>query len=506
VSEGLLTAPVKPAYWSHPPYKVTIGDEVAGIAEQANFAPFPEQRKLLDVAFGLDERGKSAAFEVACIACRQNIKTGFLKQCGLGWLFLKRDLDVVWSAHEWDAVNEAVADFDEMIGGSDYLRRRIRKFNTAERDSEVISRTGTRILFKTRTPGAGRALTGDKTVLDEFYAAKPAHLGALVPTMAARSMKGDPQLFYGSSGARPESDVLRALVKRGRAGTSKSLLYCEFCAPPPAIACDLGADCRHELDTPGCGCDKPEMVRQANPAVGFLIDLAYILDKERPSMPPAEYGRERMGWHDPGEQDDEVLPLAEWAAGADPDSEPRGRVALAVVFTARQDAAVVGLCGRRADGRLHVEVANYQAGTSWPRRWLASRYQTENDHYPPVATAIDQYAFEKTLIGKLESDGIDVMPLDGGDVSAAYGEFVEALSRLEIVHRSQDELTTALFGATTRDIGDAGRAWGRRKSRDPKTGRGAVEIAPIVAVTNAMYAFLQNEPEDEYDEPGVWVI
>lgn len=517
---GALTA-VEPAFLHVPPYDYTDGDQVAGLCDEAHFGPDPEQRLCLDAMFARNQAGKSVAYETVLVGARQNFKTAVEMQASLGWLFLFKADPVVWTGQEWDVIGRHFHQIDLIISGYSWLSRQVRYVHRGERDQEIGLKSGATLLFKTRTPDGGAGLTGEKVVLDEGWKVTPEHISGLLPTLSARSITGDPQVVYGSSAAHTESSVLRDLVSRGRAaatdprvGEAESrLVLVEFCAPPPAVACRLGDRCDHGRSTPGCGCDNPEYWRMGNPAMGRRISREHIAI-ERRSWPPAVFGRERMGWHDPGEGEDDMSLLADWATSADAGSEPRSRVGLAVAFTSKRDRAAIGLVGRRSDGRLHVEVANYQAGTNWVVPWITRRcYDPEfadSPHYPPVIVAVDRNGHEKTVIGPLREAGIEVMELDYQDVTSAYAEFVDALTdRHDLVHRDlgddgeADELTTELFSASTRDVGDAGKAWGRRKSRD---GRHGAEIAALVAVTNALHGFLEHEPDDETDEPGVWVM
>jgi hypothetical protein len=211
-------------------------------------------------------------------------------------------------------------------------------------------------------------------------------------------------------------------------------------------------------------------------------------------LPPSEFGRERMGWWDEPEDAREVIPLLEWAACADPRSEPDPPVAFAVVFSSDRARAAVGLAGRRSDGLLHVEVAEYRAGTSWVVPWLTDRVAKHD----PCAVVVDPGSYEGSLIPELEEAGIEVTKPGARDVAAAYGMFLDAVTDSgELRHRSQDDLTLALAGATTRDIGDSGMAWGRRKS--------GVDISPLVAVTLALWGHSVKAPALS-GEPGAWVI
>jgi len=469
--------------------------------------PDDNQRVLLNGIHALDERDRSVAFEVVLIACRQNIKTSTLEMSALGWLFLFNVNLIVWTAHRWDAVDETVLRFDEMISGRPWLARQVRQFNRARRQVEITTRRGGRMMFATRTAGSGRALTGEKVIIDEGWKAKVAHTGGLIPTMSARSMTGDPQILYGSSAAHPDSEVLHPLIRRGRAAAAggkaaeleRRLMYAEWCAPPPAEACQLGDDCAHALDVPGCGCDNPVMVGKANPAHGRRISMEFILGSERRSMDPHEYGRERMGWHDHPASMPEVIGLADWAEGLDPKSEPAGTVALAVVYTSDKRRACIGLAGRRADGGWHVEIADYLDNTGHvTQRVKQIISKAAKRGVDVLGPAVDGRAHEQACIKPLTAARVDVVTMKTGDVTEAYGGFFEAVTQARNVHhRGQEELTVAMAAAGARQVGDAGEAWGRKGSGQ--------EIAPVVAVTNAMWLFAEREPQTGV-EPGAWAL
>lgn len=536
MATGLAEAPrlVAPAYAHIPDGAGTLGPEVAGLCEEASFGPFPEQRLALDGIFARDRRGRSVAFESWLIAARQNIKTGTMKQATLGWAFLLGEDPIIWTAHEWDpTLNEAFRDLEELIGGYRWLARQVLFVHAAERAMKIGLRNGARILFKTRTKGSGRGIAGAKTILDEGWALSAAQLGALLPTMAARSLHGDPQILGGSSGAREDSAALHEVIERGRAASTdtraarlaRRLLYLEWCAPPPAVACDRGAKCDHGKTTAGCGCDKPEIVRLANPSVGRLISMEFLAD-ERQALPVAEWCREQMTWHEAPPGASKVIPLTDWAAALDEASEPAGPVMLTVVYSRNARNAAIGLAGRRPDRGWHVEVADEvtPSQVGFRVREIIARAASEGRTVAqPVG--VDGNAFEKDCIPKLEQrltfddataglkdlerkrleplrehwpETVAVRVLTTGDVAAAFVGFRDSLTEAhDLFHRGQDALTMALVGATARDVGDAGQAWGRKRSD--------ADIECLVAVTYARWLHEQECPVAEA-EPGAWVL
>jgi hypothetical protein len=518
-----------PAYSHIPRGDWTRGDEVAGLAAEANYAPDRDQKVILDGLFAGENRtGKSSASSAALIAPRRNLKTSSIIMAVLGWLFLLHLPEVVWTAHEWAAVDKAFGDIEGLISGSRWLTRRVRNVEKAERSKSISTFRGGCVTFRTRTPGGGRSLDGEKIVIDEAWAVRNAHMGSLLPLMAARSMTGDPQIVYGSSAAKADSEVLHPLITAGRwasttlagARRERRFLYCEFCAPPPETACDRGAKCTHELDVPGCGCDKPVMLLAANPALGRRISLEYILDTERQRMPPAEFARERMGWHDEPETEVKVITLARWGELADPGSEPAGAVTLSVVYSRDWDRAIVGLAGMRADGNWHTEIAKVVT----PAQVVATVGQViaraSRTDRPVCAVGVDGQGFESECIkGLLDlrevflpEDGPDAAPvlvkinaakpddlewswgrpvilvkMTAPQVATAYSGFVTSVTKSgNLRHRGQDEVSAALEGAVPREVGDSGKAWGRRKS--------GADIAPLVAITQARWLHEEKAP------------
>lgn len=472
---------VKPAYYSVPEWHDTAGPEVAELNEIAGYGPDPEQRMLLDATFAVDKRGLSVAFEVAAICSRQNLKTGWFKQTGLGWLFVTEEPLVVWSAHEFATVQEDFQDLEQLVTGSDILRKRVKRIHRTNGDEAIELITGARMVFRTRTKGGGRGLSGRKVGLDEGFALKPEHMGALLPLVSAQP---DPQVLYGSSAGLPESAVLRGVRDRGRAGDDPRLAYLEWCAPPPVEACRDGDACSHALDAEGCGCDDPELWQRANPAMGRRISRENIA-AERRALPPTEFGRERMGWwDDPVEGVSPITPQA-WGERADPESRVEDPVAFAVDVTPDRTRAAIGVAGRRTDGRHHGELAYHQAGTGW----VVDQIVESATRQGACSVALDPSGPAGAFVQELQERGFSTDPGPGEwrlhlvsarEHAQACGALTDDVANDRWRHPDQAPLNAALSGAVARPLADAW-AWSRRNS--------GVDISPLVAVTLARHSF-----------------
>lgn len=486
---------VDPAYANFPVWSETLGPEVADLCELADYGPDPEQRLALDALFALGPDGvKPAMFEFAVIAARQNLKTALLKMAALGWLFVTDQELIVWSAQEMDTTREAFRDLVILIQNCPPLAERLADGPTngimSGNGKEMIELApseacpeGQRIKFKARTTSGGRGLSGDKVILDEAFALKPDHMGALMPTLSTRP---EAQIVYGSSAARPESDVLRALVERGRStdsGVRSRLGYLEFCAPEGV--CEDG-ECTHFPGFPGCAMDKREFVQLANPAAGRRISWEYLA-AERQSLPPAEYGRERLGWHDKPEAAAAPLISPElWASLLDEGSAPQDPVSFGVYVNRDRSQCAIGVAAYRADGLVHVGIVPAVQGRSVESLpgtgWIPGRVAELFERWKPCATVIDDKSAAASSITAIEEAGVEVLTTSAMDMAKACGNFYEFVTEKKIRHTGSAYLAASVAAGRRRDLADSW-AWDRKD--------GASDITQLVAVTLALHGLIE---------------
>ena len=275
---------LEPTWLSHPVYVETFGPEVADLSALAGMTPDPEQELLLDLTFAFGLNGKSAAFEIDVIAARQNLKTGFILQAELGWLYITRERLIVHSAHEMSTTEEAFLDLATLIEDTPALAADL-KPTRSERPGifegngrwsihlRTLEHGQQRIKYKARTKGGGRGLTGNKVVLDEAFALLPTHMGALLPTLAAVP---DPQVVKASSAGKVGSTVLIEARDRGRAGQSGRQVYAEWGDKQAGQGCAAGDRCTHETTVPGCALDDEKRWKTIMPALGRRVTVETV--------------------------------------------------------------------------------------------------------------------------------------------------------------------------------------------------------------------------------------
>lgn len=471
MTQSSLGSLVEPAFRSVPAHLETLGPEVATICEMAGFAPDPEQQMCLDAMFAIDSRGRTAAFEFGVVCPRQNMKTGLLKMAVLGWLFVTEQRLIVWSAHEMKTTKEAFRDLEELIKGSPALRSRLAPTPTegiyhGNGEESIELATGQRVMFKARTHGGGRGLTGDKVILDEAMYLEDSHMGSLLPTMAARP---DPQVCYAGSAGLEKSDVLRDIRDRGRSGADPSLAYFEWAVDRGG--CEING-CMHELEAVGCALDDESKWAKSNPALGRRI-LRDTLRAMRRAMPPTEFAREFLSWWDDPGMSSHVFGATNWAACATHEPDPPV-AAIGLAVSLDLEWGSIGAAGRRGDGRINVGSVKRERGTTWLVA-EAKRIQDEHD----CDVIVDEKCPDASLIPALEDAGVRVTVAKMNDYIEACSEFVNGVKDKLITHQHTTELDNAIKAAAWRMVGDR-KVWGRKQS--------SADISMLEAVTLARWA------------------
>lgn len=232
-----------------------------------------------------------------------------------------------------------------------------------------------------------------------------------------------------------------------------------------------------------------------NPALGTRIDPAHM-ENELRAMPARSFAVELLNvgdWPDPDPDASRKIGAEAWLACADASSEPRGPVCFSFDVPPSRGSCAVAAAGWRGDGAAHVEVVELRAGTGW----VAARVAELVGRHRAVGVVVAKASPAASLLTKVEAalevtdlpvderTGRRVRVVETQEQARACGEFFDAVEQLGLRHLGTTELTAAVRGAETRPLGDAW-LWSRSSS--------AVNIAPLVAVTNALWGLATIEP------------
>lgn len=458
-----------------PQYVSSAGEEALELCEMAGLELDPWQALVLTHSLGERADGRWAAFEVGVNAARQNGKDEILLARETTGLFLLGERLIIHSAHMFDTSLEHFRRLLELIEATPDFDRRVKRVSRSHGEEGIELRGGQRIRFRTRTKGGGRGFSGDLVLLNEAMDLTESSHAALLPTMAARSIDGNPQVWYaGSSVDKTVHDngiVFSRVRERGIRGDSEALAYFEFSAEardeegreltPDRVPLELLED--------------PAAWAQANPGLGIRISHEHV-ERELDSMDARTFAVERLGIGDwpVTARGAGIIDMARWDALADPESQALDPVCFAFDVSPDRSWASVSAGGLRADGKFHGEVVEHRRGTGW----LPKRLGDLRARWSPSAILCDGASPAAALLRRLEELGLEVEVVSANEHAQACGMLFDLVEQDELRHLGTDELRSAVRGAATRPLGEAW-AWKRTAS--------SADISPLVAVTLAVF-------------------
>jgi hypothetical protein len=448
----------------------------------------PWEALVLRESLGERPDGRWSAFEVGLVVPRQNGKGSILEAREIAGLFLLDEKLLVHSAHEFATSLEHFRRIKELVEGTPEFSRRVKKngIKNSHGEEGIELTGGQRIRFRTRTKGGLRGFSGDFIAFDEAMDLPESAHGAILPTLSAKSILGNPQVWYTASAVdqwvHEHGVVLSRVRERGIEG-DPSLAYFEWSAK---------ADGPQEV---GELAQNLTAQAQANPGLGIRISAEHI-EMERRSMDPRTFAVERLGvgdWPRTDGFDVQIIAPEVWAGIADPASEVQDPVRFAFDVSPDRSAAAIAIAGKRSDGLSHFEVVERGRGTGWVAKRVSELVE-KHEADKPICDGIGPAG---SLVGQLEELNIEVETVNAREHAEACGAFFDACDQQSARHLDQASLNSAIKGAAQRRLGDAW-AWSRKSS--------SVEITPLVACTLAFWGASRDSGESVYNDREMLVL
>lgn len=520
-----------PAYHYSPPYRFTRGPAVATICALASLPPDPEQQLVLDDVFGEDDEGNPAAFQYGLVGPRQQLKTGTLIQCALGWLFVSpmSVRNINWTAHLKDTASKSFKELADAIRRTPALLRRMPPGQTRgiheNKDSMSLETAeGKTLDVNARTDRGGRGLTGDRVVLDEGLYLTPEMMGSLLPTLTARR---DAQALIASTAGKSFSAELRHLRDRGRSGNA-GIGWAEWSTERRRCANKRCAHFppEHPAHMPGCAMDDVELWRAGSPLLGRRrangtgLDLGR-LQALRNGMPPDEWATDFLGWWEEGTDESAGLFGPAWAktvghiAGVD---APLHAVGVAVSADLVH-AALVGA------GRLPASAVARQPQVDTPPTPTEGAH-TGRPSADPLAVKVlavglgYEWVMDELATIRRDHPGVRVVADLGGPTGVLGEQLRKAIrnrARFTSLTFPQWKTANAVTASAVRtgrlhrayphpdlddSVADARWSAGQRLLLD----RYASNTAPVEAMVSAVYGVEETPKASVYDSRGVMTV
>ena len=321
------------------------------------------------------------------------------------------------------------------------------------------------------TRRAGRGDSNDLVMLDEIREQRDWETWSAA--VASTNAKPNGLTVCFTNAGDPDSIVLRQL---------RSMAITKITGQQ---AQDFGGDADGDLlglfewSAPdGAAMDDIEALAQANPAMGYGYLTERALMANRVTFPEQKFRSECMC-----QQVETLLPHpfpeTSWEDGTDSESviDEASELYFGIDMPGDRSWTAIGVCGLRADGDYHIEVAARRAGTEWAVDWVRERARKYKMNLAfqgrgaPVSGLAEQIC---TL------DGVNRLAIEGGDLTAGWGRFYDAVKGGKVHHLPQPVLDIPAKTMQLRNLGGGVELPDRVKSPD--------DISPLYACIMAFAA------------------
>ena len=453
-----------------PRWRLSEGEDAAFLSQSYGLTPDEWQSLVIDDVLAVRSDGRWVSSRCGLSVPRQNGKNGVLEIVEL-YKMVVLGRRILHTAHEVKTARKAflrLCAFFENRQSPELaaMVKEIRRTNGQEAiflhdpDCARLSRCGCEgasCEFIARSKGSGRGFTVDDLVMDEAQELDDFAYAALLPTISAAPSGNPQQIICGTPpGPRDSGEVFTRLRKDALSGRSQRTLWLEWSFDPDADTADRS------------------QWAQANPALGVRLGVQVVED-EYAAMDDATFLRERGGaWAVDGTR--KVVPDHVWAALSDPASQPADRLAMAIDMAPEGASASIGVAGKRADDRWHVELIEQREGSMW----VVERAASVALRHGFGAVVVDGASPAMALVEPLRAKGLTVTVTGARDMGQACGSFYRLLMEDGLRHVGQPQLALSMSVARKRAIGSEGMwGWGRAVS--------GADISPTVVVTLALW-------------------
>ncbi|AOZ65107.1 terminase [Arthrobacter phage Greenhouse] len=465
--------------------KTTRGFECIAFAEQVlGLYLYPWQKWVLLHALELNPDGKYRFRTVVLLVARQNGKSLLLQVLSLWRMYVDEAPLVIGTAQNLDIAEKqwseavALAEDNEDLAGDITAVDKTNGKKSLRIAFEGADGTTVRSQYKVTaaTRKGGRGLSGDLVILDELREHNSWDAwGAITKTTMARPRAQ----VWGVSNAGDSSSVVLSHLRDQAAAAIEagdtdevSLGLFEFSAPPEMPTSDRRG------------------WAMANPSVGHKDAEGEIrlteeaLASAHATDPDPVFRVECLcQWVS-------TAAVGPWEAGhweklKDMNSKRVGNYYFGVDVSWDRKYTSISVAGFREDGKIHVEVIAYRAGTDWVIPWLEERKDREGllgvalqENGSPVAS----------LLKDMVEAGIRVVGWAGGELGRGTGQFYDKVTQGVVHHLNQEILNLAASTAQTKPIADYW-VWDRKRS--------PFDVSPLIAITAAVWALCQPVEEQK---------
>ena len=472
VDNGLKKGSQTPRYSHHPTYFTTAADDAIDLAAVAGLNLMPWQEYVLRNSLGEKQDGKWSSFVNCLVIPRQNGKNALIEARQLAGMYLFGEDVQTHTAHEAQTAAKAQIALSQRILATPALAEYIEGYD-GDKDQTLKDISGFRmgngkhikgvfhvngkrveriIEYIARTGTGGRGFTGDVLYLDEAFAIKEAEMGALLPTLRAKSLIGNPQVWVTSSAGMADSVYLESIRRQGLEGSDPSLAYFEWSADDETI---------RDEDDP-IEWDRDEWYR-SNPSLGYLVSEDHMAKEiqqlSETSNGVEELRRELLGIWSTG-AGRPIFNLGTWMNRKSTEEKIKlDKPCFAVDVSPDRSGASITVTGQHK-GKYVTRVLYDEEGTGWVPSRLKSLVLegiAKGDGKIPILAIGNSAA--QSLESEFKKERINVRWISTAQYAQACGNIYDMIYQDTMSHTGQPVLTNAVMALRRKDKGAGLFVW-----------------------------------------------
>lgn len=525
--EGREYGDIEPRKWTRPLRALSpetsagfdvieFGEEVCGIIL------YPWQRWLLIHALELNANGTYRFKRVHLLVGRQNGKTTVAKLLILYWLFIDsqadpdrlkpRDFKVLATAQNLEKAQETweeVLDYCDPAPPKEKDASSMPLVPALQELSRKPSRRAGAHRIRTRDGASysiasisgtksGRGGSSARIFLDELREHRSWDAWNAIKN--TKNARWNAQLWTASNAGDRRAIVLKELRAQMMLAVDEWAEYVEtglWDLERWANKHDATSGIFEWSAEPGRPKSDPEGILKSNPSVGWGENDLETLIADSKSDPEAEFRTEVLCQWVETLVEPHVDPTW-WDACHDKKATPLGRLVASFDITFDRKRAYVGVAGFGADDVPVVELIARRSGSVWLEDYMKSL----RDNWGVKEVAVQARGCAASdYINKFRDLGFTVHEIGGSELGAACGTFKDRVETASVRHRNQNALNLSVTGTQARKLQEQ-MVWDRAGS--------IVDAPATVAVSQALYALLNKEPEVEtasaYSERGIRTV
>ena len=453
-------------------------DLVREMADEFGLTPFPWQEKVLKIIYAIDiaEDGSwDWANKIVCVSSgRQPGKGRLAEIVELADIFL---FGASYISHTAQGANIANTGFKKMrtllnaynrTAGEDAILfnpiasdgRQVIRFTQRESLKnphgvsqevlDVYAAEQQEIKYLTRSSDKIQGDSLDTLVVDEAQHLTVESWEEIFPTLSARP--NSRALLIGNPPKGQADDQFRRFrtlaLKHIEEGTSAPIAWVEY-----------SADAEWDVNDPVTWVN-------SHPGIGYAISMLDFIAFKESSTDEESFKRSFLGMWDI-DTSETVIPMSLWNRQANADISITGPLFIGCDFDFLRKNAAVTVAGKTDDGRVKVQVAMVDEGTTWVVDYISELIETYGEDRVR-GVVVDKFSGARDLEDDFAQSNIRLTITEWTQLVKACNEFEGGILNGSVLHAGERPLTEAMQGAAWKtNTEGGGRRWDRRKASSP---------------------------------------